>query len=295
MRPFGVEETHGMLVLPGASVAAKSDGLNWRSLYVSLQSEGPFRGSFTARDPLLVFHRKPIVGYCNLARKDLVLAPAGSVRFIPPDTPFEAELCEPTETIHVYLRREVWDDVAMELTDGDAAQACLPPMLLLSEPLLFSLSTAALAAVESGDSDPAFADHLSRCMASHIIGTHLGVRNKQRRLSQSGRALSREVVRAIEFMEANADQSIGLQDIADAAYRSPSHLARVFSAEVGIPPHRYLISLRVKRAQHLLARTNRPIAEIALDCGFTHQEHLTRLFRKHLETTPAAFRRGLKR
>lgn len=61
-----------------------------------------------------------------------------------------------------------------------------------------------------------------------------------------------------------------------------------------MPPHRYLISLRVNRARNLLARTNRPIAEIALDCGFTHQEHLTRLFRKHFETTPAAFRRVYK-
>jgi AraC family transcriptional regulator len=281
-----------MLRLPGARVASSSDGLNWRSLYISSQTEEPFSGSFTARDPLLVFHRKPSAGFIDADREDRVQAPIGSVLFVPPGVPFDVELSIPTETTHLYLRREVWDDVAMDMTDGDPAGVTLRRTLVQSEPLLSALSDAALAAAQANVSDPTFSDHLSRSIASHIMSTHLGVRHKQRRMLENGRVLSREVVRAIDFMEANADRSIGLQEIANAAYRSPSHLARVFAAEVGMPPHRYLVGLRIKRAQQLLARTTRPIAEIALDCGFTHQEHLTRLFRKHLETTPAAFRRA---
>lgn len=284
-----------MLRLPGARIHSSSDGLNWRSLYVSSQLEDPFSGSFIAKDPLLVFHRKPVLGFVDLARQDLVKAPTGSVRFVAPGVPFDVELSAPTETIHLYLRREIWDDVAMDMTDGDPAGVTLRSGLVESEPLLTALSGAALAAAQANSADSAFADHLSRCIASHIMSTHLGIRHKQRRTSEHGRALSREVVRAIEFMEHNADRSISLQEIANAAYRSPSHLARVFAAEVGMPPHRYLISLRIKRAQQLLSRTDRSIAEIALDCGFTHQEHLTRLFRKHLETTPAAFRRLQRR
>lgn len=292
MRAFGVEETHGMLCLPGASVQTSSDGLNWKSLYVSAQAEAPFAGRFIAKDPLLVLHRKRVAGYANLIQVNHDMAPAGSLRFVAPGSPFEVELTEATETVHVYIRREVWDEVAMDMTDGAGAGVVLRSGLVQSEPLLFALSDAALAAAQAGNSDPAFADHLSRCIASHIMSTHLGIRHRQRRIADDGRVLSREVARAIDFMEANADRSIGLDEIANAAYRSPSHLARVFSAEVGMPPHRYLINLRVQRARNLLARTNRPIAEIALDCGFTHQEHLTRLFRKHFETTPAAYRRG---
>lgn len=291
MQPFGVGETHGMLMLPSASVQSSSDGLNWKSLYISSQTEHPFGGTFVAKDPLLVFHRKAAMGSVGPALVRKGMAPPGSVRFVAPVTPFEVELSETTETVHLYLRREIWDDVAMDLTDGATSGVTLQSGLVQSEPLLFALSDAALAAAQARNTDPAFSDHLSRCIASHIMSTHLGIRHRQRRLSEGGRVLSREVVRAIDFMEANADRSIGLDDIASAAYRSPSHLARVFAAEVGMPPHRYLISLRVKRARHLLARTDRPIAEIALDCGFTHQEHMTRLFRKHFETTPAAYRR----
>lgn len=295
MRPFEMGDTHGILALPSASIQASSNGLDWQSLYVSSQVERPFSGSFIARDPLLVFHRKPVVGYVNLCRKDMVLAPAGSVRFVPPGTAFDVELSEPTETVHLYLRREIWDDVVMDMTEGGPSTVSLPATLIKSEPLLFALSDAALAGAEARNTDPVFADYLSRSIVSHILSRHLGIRHKSRRVSNTGQMLSREVIRAIDFMDANADRSIGLQDIADAAFRSPSHLARVFSSELGVPPHRYLIGMRVKRAQHMLARTDRPIVEIALDCGFTHQEHLTRLFRKHLDTTPAAYRRSLRR
>jgi AraC family transcriptional regulator len=42
----------------------------------------------------------------------------------------------------------------------------------------------------------------------------------------------------------------------------------------------------------LLLRTGtEPIADIAVRCGFSHQEHLTRVLRSHLGTTPAALRR----
>jgi len=289
-RPFGVAETHGILALPSADIRASSDGLDWRSIYLSSQREDPFKGSFIAKDPLLVFHRRPVVGYVDKPRKDLVHAPSGSVRFVAAGTPFDVELSETTETVHMYIRQEVWDDVAIDVADGNASRAAFSSRLISADPLLSSLCDAGLAAVQVGDTGPAFSDHLSRCIASHIMSAHLGIR-PTRRASETGRIISPEVTRAIEFIETHADRSIGLQEIASAAGRSPSHLARVFGAEVGMPPHRYLISVRIKRARQLLARTTRPIAEIALDCGFTHQEHLTRMFRRHFQTTPAAYRR----
>ncbi|MNU07967.1 HTH-type transcriptional activator RhaS [compost metagenome] len=59
-----------------------------------------------------------------------------------------------------------------------------------------------------------------------------------------------------------------------------------------MPPHRYLINLRVEKARRLLEKTSMSIAEIAYECGFAHQEHLTRLFRRQTGTTPAAYRRS---
>lgn len=292
-RPFGVAETHGILTLASADVTASSEGLNWRSLFVSSQTETPFSGSFTARDLLFVLFRAPAEGR-RLADRSRIHAPAGSVRVVPSEAPMDVDLVTPTDTVHLYVRRSVWEEVAMDMTDGDAAAIMPAAGWINAEPLLFALADAALAAAEAGCTDPSFSDHLARSIASHVLATHVGLRFKPRRTASGGRALSREVARAVDFIEANADRSIGLQDIADAAIRSPSHLARTFASEVGMPPHRYLIGVRIRRARQLLARTDAPIAQIAFECGFTHQEHLTRLFRKHFDTTPAAFRRALR-
>jgi AraC family transcriptional regulator len=33
-----------------------------------------------------------------------------------------------------------------------------------------------------------------------------------------------------------------------------------------------------------------PLAQVALDAGFTDQSHLTKIFKRHMSVTPAAFR-----
>jgi AraC family transcriptional regulator len=49
---------------------------------------------------------------------------------------------------------------------------------------------------------------------------------------------------------------------------------------------------RVTRARDLLA-SRLSIAEIAYRCGFSHQEHMTRLFGRQLGVTPAAYRKSI--
>jgi len=100
--------------------------------------------------------------------------------------------------------------------------------------------------------------------------------------------------RAVEFMRENLERPLSLDDIAEAVERSPSQLARQFRAGLGTPPHQYLLVLRIKHAQQLLRETVQPIAEIAVASGFSHQEHMTRMFRRLGDTTPAAYRRAFQ-
>jgi transcriptional regulator GlxA family with amidase domain len=50
----------------------------------------------------------------------------------------------------------------------------------------------------------------------------------------------------------------------------------------------------VDEARRLLSDTLRPIADIAFETGFTDQSHLTRVFRRSLGETPAAFRKRFR-
>ena len=68
----------------------------------------------------------------------------------------------------------------------------------------------------------------------------------------------------------------------------PTHLVRAFSAEFGLPPHRYLTGRRVDLARRLVLG-GMPAAEVAGVAGFHDQSHLTRHFRRVTGTTPGRF------
>lgn len=84
-----------------------------------------------------------------------------------------------------------------------------------------------------------------------------------------------------------------LAALAAAAGLSPYHFARVFRAAVGLPPHAYLLGVRVERARQALA-SGVPVARAALDAGFADQAHLTRRFKATLGVTPGAYRRAVR-
>lgn len=91
-----------------------------------------------------------------------------------------------------------------------------------------------------------------------------------------------------------ADRFAGPLEVAEIATEvglSVSQLNRRFRGQFQVPPSEYLQRVRVDRASRLLAETNVPILDIALQTGFFDQAHLTRTFRRWMEMTPNEFRR----
>ncbi len=86
---------------------------------------------------------------------------------------------------------------------------------------------------------------------------------------------------------------LDLQTLAAEAGYSRAHFARMFRAATGQTPHRYLLHLRLTRAQKLLERRDNALVDIAAMCGFSSQSHMTTAFRQLLGLTPAQYRRGL--
>jgi AraC-like DNA-binding protein len=96
------------------------------------------------------------------------------------------------------------------------------------------------------------------------------------------------IQRVRDFIETHYDRNISLTELAQMVAFSPYYLARTFTAEVGLPPHAYLESVRIRHAQHLLA-SGTPITEVALMTGFPHQSHFTNRFRKAVGVTPGQY------
>jgi AraC family transcriptional regulator len=99
------------------------------------------------------------------------------------------------------------------------------------------------------------------------------------------------VDRARRLIEARFLESLNLAEIADHVQLGPSTLAQGFRRRYGCSPSDYLRSLRLAEARRLLLATNHPLCQIATNCGFADQSHLTRIFKRAYALTPARYRR----
>jgi AraC-like DNA-binding protein len=102
------------------------------------------------------------------------------------------------------------------------------------------------------------------------------------------------VRRARDYLHAAFAEDITLDALAGVARMSRFHLSRLFTRAHGLPPHAYLLQLRLAEAKRLLAAGEAP-AEIAAAVGFVDQSHLTRRFKGAFGVTPGQYARAAAR
>jgi AraC-like DNA-binding protein len=98
------------------------------------------------------------------------------------------------------------------------------------------------------------------------------------------------VDRARELLSARLSAPPSLQELADAVGANRFVLLRQFRRSVGLPPHAYVLRLRVERARSLLTQ-GAEIAKVALLLGFSDQSHFSRLFKRVVGIAPGDYRR----
>ena len=95
---------------------------------------------------------------------------------------------------------------------------------------------------------------------------------------------------AKEYLYANYNGNVNLENLADHACLSVNHLLRTFKLAYNQSPHQFLIQLRLHRAQLLLTKTEYPVYEIVNMVGFKCTSSFIRLFRNRYKTTPLKYR-----
>lgn len=81
-----------------------------------------------------------------------------------------------------------------------------------------------------------------------------------------------------------------LTELASAVGVHPVHLCRGFRTHYGMTMGDFVRRRRVERACILLADPARPLAQVALECGFADQSHFSAVFKRFTGATPAEFR-----
>jgi AraC family transcriptional regulator len=283
------------LLRPQNHYHARSDELGWSSLYASAQKEAPYWDEFKpVQDHMIVLHLDGPVKVNRALGKERrsEVIPTSGLFILPGGLEFGVGIDGWLETLHIYLRHKVLTEVAAELYRGDPAKVELQPRLGGEDPSLVRLALCVRDALYDADpAGPLLVDYLAHALATKLVQNHSNVQTGLNR-ALSGRGLERRaVVKVMDFIAAHLDEPILLADLAAAVGLSVTHFSRQFKASTGMAPHRMVMSMRVDRAKVLLTAGEQSIAEVALDCGFAHQEHLTRVFAMHLGVTPAAFRR----
>jgi len=287
---LGLADTNGILTLPWINPVRTSAGLGWERLYVSTQAEQPYRSSFcSARTHQLILHLDgPVTvrrGHGGLGNPRRV--PAGGLFLHPADHDLTVELGGDLRTVHVYLA----DEAVQEAADG-TGRVELAEELGRSDPLIEQLVLSLDGVLRTRE--PAartYVDHLSVLLAAQLARYH-SVRPARAWPGDRPGLTPRQLATAREVMEARLAEPIPLADLAAAVSLSVSQFSRQFKASTGETPHRFLMRLRAEAASRLLRSSTMSIPEVAMRCGFSHQEHLTRVLRAQSGSTPAAVRRG---
>jgi AraC family transcriptional regulator len=265
-------------------------------MYVSTQREQPYRAAFDgAASHLVILHRSgPVTvrrGHLGLHESRTV--PPGGFFVHPAGKDLTVELGGVLDTVHVYLS----DDALQNAYDGRPVD--LVEDLGVVDPLMEQLVLALDGVLRRWEpAGRTYVDQIGALLATHLARRHSTARPATASAATGaghGRRsglTDRQLAGVRELLHERLAEPVPLADMAAVAGLSVSQFARQFKARVGVAPHQYLLRLRVDAARRMLTDGRLPIAEVATRCGFSHQEHLTRVVTARLGATPAAIRRG---
>lgn len=115
----------------------------------------------------------------------------------------------------------------------------------------------------------------------------------RRRPSPAQARYQQEAVEQVRRTMAMApERSYTLSDLAAGVHMSPFHLCRVFKRHTGLPVHRYLERLRLRRALSGVLDTSNRMISIAAACGFCSEAHLSNAFLREFGCRPSWLRRN---
>ncbi|WP_292443557.1 AraC family transcriptional regulator [Mesorhizobium sp.] len=133
-----------------------------------------------------------------------------------------------------------------------------------------------------------FLEQMGLATLAHLTQTYGGLHFPAQR---KGGLSARQEARATEFLSAQLSGEFSLTDLAEACGLSRSYFSKAFKKTFGKTPYRWLTEYRVAKACEFL-RSDMPISQVALACGFTDQSHLTRVFSSIMRETPGNWRRS---
>ena len=215
-------------------------------------------------------------------------APVGCVAVNPAGMDSSLAWWATRRNLVVAIPPEILSELALQ--EFDLANVELEPPAFGTVDLA-ALSIAQRISVElTGKATPneLYLDSLVTLFSTHLLRTYASTM-KQLPLPRGG--LSAKSARRVEeYLRERFTEKVHVAELAAVAGISPNHFIVRFAKTFGMPPHRYLINLRLDLAQRLLSEGEIAIAEIAYMSGFSDQSHLATTMKRYRGRTPTELR-----
>lgn len=104
--------------------------------------------------------------------------------------------------------------------------------------------------------------------------------------ADAGSAVDPKVARTVALMEANLEEPLTTDQIAERVGVSRRQLERLFKRYMEAVPSQYYLELRLQRARQLLRATRQSIVQIGLASGFASGPHFSSAYRNRFGVTP---------
>jgi AraC-like DNA-binding protein len=98
------------------------------------------------------------------------------------------------------------------------------------------------------------------------------------------------MLRVLQMIGTRYRMRLSIAGLAQEAGLSVRSLERHFIAAFRTTPLRYINRVRLHAARHALVHTRKSLADIAEECGFYDQSHMTRLFTRSFGASPRRYR-----
>lgn len=129
-----------------------------------------------------------------------------------------------------------------------------------------------------------------------LLGTLAGLAETKAHAEDGSTVLpldTNRLVQITDYVDANLERALSLDELARVAGLSMFHFSRCFKLATNTTPHMFVTCRRIEASRIMLANKTDCLAEIAYACGFSSQAYFTTKFKEHTGVTPGAYRTAL--
>ena len=199
----------------------------------------------------------------------------------------------PTTEFDLHISRDLLVRTVEELAGGDATHLMLVEQGAFQDPLLTQIALALWRELEEGaPTGKLFAQCATQMLILQFLRHHTAAGKVVTATLESSHTLTaQQLHRVTAYIRDHSGQDLTLEVLAQQTGFSPYHFARLFRQTTGETPHQCVRRERLAHAQRLLKSSKLSLAQVAVESGFADQSYLTRVFKRALNVTPAAYRR----